>query len=1789
MNNSSNSSQSQPQDSIESEYLLTIDAADRLVGEIDRIEPEVPPTENVAEINWSLSEVWEELQTTEEDLRQQNLLLEEERLKYQDLFNFAPDGYLVTTPLGVIESANQKIGQQLGMAPHLLVGIPLVVFIAPANCSLFYDYLNRQWEPNQSQTGEITIKPRHDLAFPAEFTIAPNYDRSNTLTGLRWLIRDITDRKQAQTLRQASERRYVSLAETVPVGIFRTDVTGNAIYVNNRWCEIAGLAPEIAIGNGWISALHPADRKKVAAAWYRSAQNNSQFQMEYRFLRSDGNVTWVYGQAETERDADGKIIGYAGTLTDITELKQAKIQLRLQNTLLAKVANNEPLIDILNGTIAAVEKILNGAICSVLLLGADNRLRCGAAPNLPPDYNQIVEETEIGEGVGSCGTAAFRNETIIVADIATDPLWQDYKDFALRYGLQACWSSPINSTEDWVLGTLAVYYNQPRSPQLQEIKSIEQIAKIIGIAIEREQSQAALRESQARWQFALEGAGDGVWDWHIQTDVAFFSQQWKAMLGYDDHEIKDLASEWEQRIHPDDRDRCFAELGRYLQGQIPIYEVEHRLRCKDDSYKWILARGKAIERSADGQPLRMIGTQSDIDDRKQAEQQLQTLIEGTAATTGGNYFPALVSHIAKALNVPYAAVTEKVDDQLNVLAFWANNSLQSSFAYPIADTPCQQTLQQGQYYCESLVQEQFPSDLDLVEMGAESYLGIALQDAQGNAIGNLCILDQSPINNPQKAENLLRVFAARAGAELERERAEQALARLNQELEQRVLERTAELQKSEQRLSESEAKFRRLVEGGKDFFWSVDRDGLFTYLSPQFKYMLGWETDEWIGKSFFDLVHPDDRVLINADHKNIQSGKNHHPEFRHLHRDGHYIWARVSATHTIDSAGELVGTQGILVDVTERKQAELALELEVLRRNAIFNASSDGIHIIDREGNLIEANDRFSQMLGYTPAEIVGFTVFDWDAQCFLEEQCKVLQDNSLDGITFETLHRRKDGSIFPVEISRRVMVWQGASMLVCISRDISDRQQAAAALQASEAELRSLFIGMDDIVFVVDRVGTYLKIVSTNPEKLMVPADSLLGKNIQDFFSPEQSAQFLWTIDRTLTTKQTQSYEYRLTIDYIEYWFNAKCSPLDDRSVIWVARDISEAKHEEVIRRQAEDLICQQAERAILLKEITQRIRQSLDLQTIFDTACQEIRDILEVDRVGIFKFDPESHFDDGEFVAESVGAEFPSAIAIRVKDRCFGENYAALYAKGRSYVVNDIYQNGDSVCHTNILAQFQVRANMVVPLLCGDDLWGLLCIHQCAVPRNWQPSEIDLTQQLANQLTIAIQQANLFEQVQQELSQKQQAEVKLTETNHQLAISNQELIRATRLKDEFLANMSHELRTPLNAILGLSESCLAEVFGAINERQKKAISTVERSGQHLLSLINDILEVSKIEAGKLELEMTIVSATTLTNSTLAFVKQLAHQKQIQLTTSFASNLGNIEVDERRIRQVLINLLNNAVKFTPAGGQVKLEVQLEQAEFCPLPTSTDLREQLDCVAWILFAVTDTGIGITPENQSKLFKPFVQIDGSLNRQYQGTGLGLTLVKQIVELHGGSVTLTSELGQGSCFTVRLPYYAAAAQQIIPSSEPTPSLSITDGYLTSIEYPLILLAEDNQENIDTLCSYLEACNYRLIFANNGYDAISLLESCLNTPADLPDLILMDIQMPGMDGLETMQRIRQYPQLANLPIIALTALAMAGDREKCLAAGANDYLTKPIKLKQLRENIQRLMPVKSHLTPV
>ncbi|XDE63869.1 ATP-binding protein [Arthrospira platensis BEA 1257B] len=421
--------------------------------------------------------------------------------------------------------------------------------------------------------------------------------------------------------------------------------------------------------------------------------------------------------------------------------------------------------------------------------------------------------------------------------------------------------------------------------------------------------------------------------------------------------------------------------------------------------------------------------------------------------------------------------------------------------------------------------------------------------------------------------------------------------------------------------------------------------------------------------------------------------------------------------------------------------------------------------------------------------------------------------------------------------------------------------------------------------------------------------------------------------------------------------------------------------------------------------------------------------------------------------------------------------------------------------------------------------------------------------------------QQANgdiLWDGVVVDISERKLMEIKLQKTVA-------ELDRTTRLKDEFLANMSHELRTPLNGILGMSEALKQGILGTLNPNQHHAIAMIEKSGKHLLELISDILDLSKIEAGKLELYLTEVSVQELCNSSLTLVNHLAFTKQINIESNIPQQLQKtfIKVDNRRLRQVLINLLSNAVKFTHKAGKINLNVGIK-----PSPNPAISTPQS-----IYFSVIDNGIGIAPDDLDKLFLPFTQIDSSLNRQYSGTGLGLALVKQIIELHGGCVQVSSQLGKGSCFTVYLPYNETSNNM---SNLPDSYRWELPSYLNVInpQSPLIMLAVEKEAHLITLSSYLEAKGYSLLIARNGQEAIALIES------QSPQLVVIDIQIPVLEGLAAIKYIRQNLKLTNLPIIALTAVETTGEPEKLREAGANEYLTQPIKLKHLSNLIHNLL---------
>ncbi|WP_224242091.1 hybrid sensor histidine kinase/response regulator [Hyalangium gracile] len=395
-------------------------------------------------------------------------------------------------------------------------------------------------------------------------------------------------------------------------------------------------------------------------------------------------------------------------------------------------------------------------------------------------------------------------------------------------------------------------------------------------------------------------------------------------------------------------------------------------------------------------------------------------------------------------------------------------------------------------------------------------------------------------------------------------------------------------------------------------------------------------------------------------------------------------------------------------------------------------------------------------------------------------------------------------------------------------------------------------------------------------------------------------------------------------------------------------------------------------------------------------------------------------------------------------------------------------------------------------------------------------------------------------------------EAEQELLREN--LRKTNEDLQRLARMKDEFLANMSHELRTPLNAVLGQAEAMSESIFGPVTEEQLSSLKTIEESGRHLLSLINDVLDITKSSVGRLELNLGSVPVEEVCQESLRLVREQARRKGITVTYASDGLVTHVWADRRRLRQVLLNLLANAQKFTPEGGRIGLDVTARPG------------------GEVAFTVWDTGPGIAEAHWQRIFEPFVQLDAGLDRRHEGSGLGLALVRRMVELHHGRVELRSEVGKGSRFTVVLSVEppanseeGAAVLASLRAQAPVPVAGVTAC--------TVLIADDSEANTQHLEDYLKAHGFKILIARNGEEVVRMCREVR------PAVVLMDIQMPRLNGLDAIRQLRAGADTAHLSMVALTALAMPGDRERCLEAGADAYLSKPVRLSEVLEMVRTL----------
>ena len=435
-----------------------------------------------------------------------------------------------------------------------------------------------------------------------------------------------------------SEERFHTIFSEAPLGVAVIDSFSGLIYDANPAYElITGRSLEELRALDWVKITHPDDRQKyLDNLTHMNAGELSGFTIQKRYIQPNESICWVNITITLMALKNKTESRYLCMTEDITDRKLSELREEYRSTVLESIASGLPLPRVLKTIVKSVERLNPSMLCSILVLDEEGKhLMVGAAPSLPEFYNKAIHGIEIGDSVGSCGTAAYSGNRVIVSDIQTHPYWASYKQLAEKARLASCWSEPILSTIGDVIGTFAIYHHDIHSPTDADILVIEQTAALASIAIEQNNADKALKQSEERWQFALEGSRDGVWDWNIESNEVFFSKRFKEMLGFKANEISNHLDEWDKRIHPDDKERVYADIKEYFNHNVAIYENEYRMLCKDGSYQWRLSRGKVVSWSEDNKPIRMIGTLMDITGRKLAEEKMQLSAKVFSETNEG--------------------------------------------------------------------------------------------------------------------------------------------------------------------------------------------------------------------------------------------------------------------------------------------------------------------------------------------------------------------------------------------------------------------------------------------------------------------------------------------------------------------------------------------------------------------------------------------------------------------------------------------------------------------------------------------------------------------------------------------------------------------------------------------------------------------------------------------------------------------------------------------------------------------------------------------------------------------------------------------------------------------------------------------------------------------------------------------------------------------------------------------------------------------------------------------------
>ncbi|MGE5657608.1 MAG: PAS domain S-box protein [Actinomycetota bacterium] len=924
-----------------------------------------------------------------------------------------------------------------------------------------------------------------------------------------------------------------------------------------------------------------------------------------------------------------------------------------------------------------------------------------------------------------------------------------------------------------------------------------------------------------------------------------------------------------------------------------------------------------------------------------------------------------------------------------------------------------------------------------------------------------------------------------------RKQAQIALEQLNTELEERVKERTAELTKVNNllivTLREKEQAYQRLEEQAQlldlahDAIITWDLNSVITFWNQGAELMYGWDKAEALGQevhSFLKTQFPQPVAEIEAQllKKGYWEG-----ELIHFSRDDRSITVASRWVLQKDEAGQSLKILEINNDITQHKQAELALQEYSRQVEDLYNNAPCGYHSIDAEGTIVQINNTELNWLGYTRDEVLNKKKFlefmtPESQRIFYQNFPIFKQQGSLNNAEFEVLN--KEGKIRWINLNATTIKDKAGNFLMSRSTlfDITERKHLENERKQAEINLRisqSRFAGILELASDA--------IISINPNQQI----TLFNKGAEQIFGYESEEVLGQPLTMLMPLRFAEVYSQQVSQSISNKYLTRRMT--EQKAIFGRRKDGTEFPAEVSISKLESD---SEVILTAFLRDITTRQQAEealLHQKELFQTIVDHIP-------VMIALFNEQGQI---EFINPEM-------------ERILGWSLADWQQK-----------NILAECYPDPVECQSVVENMLSTTGKWQDLTPLNASGQ-RLQTSWA------NVRLSNGKSLGIG---------QDISERKHTELALRQAMEAAEAAN-------LAKSIFLANMSHELRTPLNVILGFAQVMTHD--SCLTPNQQEDLQTIRRSGDHLLSLIDDVLDLSKIEAGHCTVEESSFDLITLLHSLRNMFAERASSKGLDLIFEIAPDVPRfIFADAQKLRQVLLNLLSNAIKFTKQGS-IRLQVSNKAASTEAAPTTQTILQ---------FVMADTGVGIASEELNTIFDAFVQAQAG-KRSTSGTGLGLTISRKLLELMGGEIAVRSTPGQGSTFSFTLPVTLSSGVNITP--EPNDRLVI--GLAPSQPHYRILVVDDHAENRLLMVRLLTQLGLEVKEASNGQEAVNLWQEWL------PDLIWMDLRMPVLDGYEATQQIRARAGGHNCVIIALTA--QVSQRDRALAAGCNDYISKPFR---------------------